>query len=406
MRACIDKSFLGTPKSLILNEDETFQWGEEKDCDVCVFCGQNPNSIPLEDLAKIINVSLDGLSIAGDAQSRAFSSLGVDLSSVPWFLAIGRDQFKSRISTISKLISSIIRDPDLSKYISIYTQGRKFLFSLSRPSIDPVMLNKISLERDLNLSVLASIKSLTPEEDGLAPRIVYDQSATATGRLTVKKGPSILTLPKEYRSVIRSSCGGKIFEVDFVSLEPRVALNIMGVNPPRDIYEDIRSRTQMSGLTRQIIKQAVISSLYGSSPALLAESLGGQWEALNLIKEVKKYFRVSDMTSRLRSEMSIHKNRLHNYYGRPLVHICSSDSDAKLISYYLQSTAVDVALLGFSSLYDKIKSLGVRPIYVIHDALLVDVPKEAETDFFRMCNAGIDLDIGHFELSCNKILGD
>ena len=159
----------------------------------------------------------------------------------------------------------------------------------------------------------------------------------------------------------------------------------------------------MTNASRSSIKQAVISSLYGSSSSSLSESLGGRLQALELIKEVKKYFQVPEMVSMIRSSMARSAGRLHNYYGRPLVHAKDSESDAKLISHYLQSTAVDVALLGFSDLCDRLKSHNSHPIYVIHDALLVDVPRSSETNFLEQCNLGIDLEVGHFELGVNKI---
>ena len=47
-----------------------------------------------------------------------------------------------------------------------------------------------------------------------------------------------------------------------------------------------------------------------------------------------------------------------------------------LINNFLQSTAVDIALLGFSHLTNKLSELGVKFLFVIHDALIIDVPPE------------------------------
>ena len=77
--------------------------------------------------------------------------------------------------------------------------------------------------------------------------------------------------------------------------------------------------------------------------------------------------------------------------------------ESLLISYYVQSSCVDTVLLGFSHLCDRIKSLGAQPIYVIHDALLIDVPNSSIDDFMEICAQGVDLEVGHFELGVNRI---
>lgn len=401
MRACIDKSSLGTPKSLVIDEDGSLEWSDNEGCDVCLFGSTRENCVPLEDLAKIRGISLEGLDIPDPAQSRAFSSLGVDLDSVPWFLAMGRDHFSQRVSRISSAVHNITSDQHINQYLHVYRQCRDFLSRLSRPHINIDALRQFASECESGLSVLKSIKSFTPGPDGLAPHVVYDQAGTATGRLTVKEGPSILTLPKSYRSVIRSPRGGTVWEVDYVSLEPRFVMHVMDREPPQDIYEDIRQSVFRGEIERSAVKTATISALYGSSADLVSELTGAGSSARSIIRRVKEYFRADELGDRLTVEAS--RGILHNYYGRPLPDMTRGVKAPKLVSYYVQSSCVDTALLGFSKLCEQMKSLDARPIYVIHDAVLIDVPPGAEKVFLDLCSLGIDLDVGHFELKAGKI---
>jgi len=348
-------------------------------------------------------MSEESLRVADRAHQRSFEVLGMPDIAPPWAMVLGRRKFAARVRKISKAAQEVIKDPEVVRYVSTYKEGNSVLRSLQRPRIDVERMRQHRAGSSGGLAQLSALASFSPDDEGLAPPIEYDRAETSTGRLKVSRGPAILTLQKECRDIIVSRAGGAICEVDFVSLEPRVALSVMGVEAPRDIYEGVRARLNMSGLTRDVVKQAVISALYGSSSAALAESLGGRSAAQGLIREVKSYFRVPELVAKLRSEMTRSGDRLHNYYGRPLPDAKESDPDTKLISHYLQSTAVDVALLGFKDLATRLNSHRVAPIYIIHDAILFDVPVDAEEKLQQECAAGVDLDIGHFELGVKRV---
>ena len=401
MRVRIDRHALGTPTSLVIDHEGGYEWSNDS-CDASL-CSQSHTLVPLEDLARMQGLPESNLQVSDSAHQRSFEVLGVSGLTVPWVMVMGRQKFTARIQGIVKATQEVIRDPEVVRYVSTYREGNSVLRSLQRPRIDLQRLRQHRTDDVGGLSQLSALTSFSPDDDGLAPAIVYDRASTATGRLKVARGPAILTLQKECRDIITSRVGGTICEIDFVSLEPRVALNVMGINASQDIYEGVRERLNMSGLTRQAVKQAVISALYGSSSAALAESLGGRREAQGLIREVKAYFHVAELVTRLRSEMARDGGRLHNYYGRPLNDIKENDPDSKIISYYLQSTAVDVALLGFKDLISRFHSSGIMPIYVIHDAILFDVPVGLEERLQRECVTGVDLEMGHFALGLKGI---
>lgn len=400
VRVCIDRAALGTPMSLIINDDGTFEWGDGSQCEVCLF-DRDKCAAPLEDIMRLAGAPAEVITVPSPAQAAAFTQLGLDPRTVPWFMAMSREQFSDRIRAISQLIQDVLCDTRLTEYVKTYGQCRKFLQGLSRPTIDASLLRQFAHETDSGLSVIKSIRSFTPDSEGLAPRITYNQIGTATGRLTVESGPSILTLPKQHKRMIRSACGGSVWEVDFVSLEPRFVLHVQGKTPPVDIYEDIRQRVFRGELERRVVKTATISALYGSSAELVSDLTGAGSTAKTIIRRVKEYFLSDELAARLSTETV--SGPLHNYYGRPLIEMVRGVKPVKLVSHYVQSSCVDTALLGFSALCDKLKSLNARPIYVIHDAVLIDVPSGAESEFLEVCNVGIDLDVGHFELGVNKI---
>lgn len=399
MRVCIDRSALGTPSSLVIGDDGTFEWTDSAQCDVCLFDRERCDA-PFEDVARLAGISLDRLSVSTPEQVRAFAALGIAAPSVPWFLALGREQFREQITKVSQTIQDVLRDHQLEQYVKTYGKCRKFLRGLSRPLIDLDILRRHVSECDSGLSVIKSIKSFTPETDGSAPQISYDQTRSSTGRLIVDRGPSILTLPKVCKDMIRSRTGG-IFEVDFVSLEPRFVLHVMGRPAPKDIYEDIRSTVFGGELTRKIVKTATISALYGSSSQLMADLTGAAHSARAVTRKVKEYFGADELGHRLATETL--SGSLHNYYGRPLIDMKKGEKEPMLISHYVQSSCVDTAILGFSSLCERIKSLGARPTYVIHDAVLIDVPTQSIDRFMEICAEGIDLEVGHFALGVNRI---
>ena len=401
MRVCIEKDVLGTRVPLVVGPDDMCEW-QDCQCDAYLY-SRTWRHVHVEHLAKMAGIPLDKLSLIDPAHIRAFESLGVNSGPVPWALVLGKDRFKKRIKEVVETIQCLMRDPQLDRYVETYRTTRGFLAGLERPKIDSRLLHEYKLSNESGASVLSTLTSFAPREDGLAPEIEYDQVATSTGRLTVSRGPQVLTLPKANRNIINSKTGGGIYELDFVSLEPRFALHMAGVSVARDVYEDVRARIGASDISRSDVKLAVISALYGSSSTSLAGTMGSVQRARKLISDVKEMFRVDALVSRLRDMMSRHAGVLHNHYGRPLLDVTADDKDSKLISHFIQSSSVDATLLGFSQFMQRVQHLGVKPIYVIHDALLLDVPHSSIEELQRESAAGVDTTVGHFELGLKKV---
>jgi hypothetical protein len=89
---------------------------------------------------------------------------------------------------------------------------------------------------------------------------------------------------------------------------------------------------------------------------------------------------------------------IYNHYGRP-IH-CPETPSYKLLNYYIQSTAVDVALLGFSNIVNRIYKASLQekivPIFILHDALFVDIHEDYYYLVDKLCKAG-SINIDKFE---------
>ena len=67
-----------------------------------------------------------------------------------------------------------------------------------------------------------------------------------------------------------------------------------------------------------------------------------------------------------------------NKHGRYLE--LDDPQDHLFVNTFAQSTGVDVALLGFKSVMDRLGIDGVRPLFVLHDALILDVRSDRLKD--------------------------
>ena len=394
----IHKSILGTTKSLVFNEDEFF-WSSTPSADYSL--GNTSEDVRVEDLAILLGKDLD-LTIGSEPQVRAFTKcLGLSKDEICWPMALSPENFRNRVQKINSNVSEIICDYEKTNYDKTYRVTRKFLRGLSRASIDSSKIRNYIEECVSGPSVISTLKSFLPTKgESLASPIEYTHVSTSTGRLVVKSGPSILTLPAANRDILKSSTGGKIFQVDFVSLEPRVVLYLMGSSAPDDIYSHIQTKLFHDHVDRKTVKLATLSALYGSSYKSLSKLTGSDQTSKNLIKRVREYFNLHQLEAVLTDIMQ-GQGQIMNHFGRPLR--IDDPRPNILVSHFVQSTAVDTALLGFNSLMKVLTPLKVKPIYVIHDAVVVDVPKDAIDKFNEMCDKGVDLELGHFKFDVTQL---
>ena len=395
----ISKNILGTSKSLSVSDNGTYSWVNKPTSSFGV--GDVNSDVPVEDVFKIMGKPREEFCIATEAQKKAFKALGVNDNDVCWSQALPPSIFHERVQSIADDVSDILSVYGRTGYDKTFKECRKFLRSLSRASVDNRKIENYIRKCKSGPSVVSSLKSFWGDQsEGKAQSVIYSQTGTSTGRLTVKKGPSILTLPAANRDIIVPSQKGVILQADFVSLEPRVMRYVTGQTAPLDIYEDIRQSLFHGQIDRKVVKLATLSALYGSSYKGIAKITGNAEASKNVIRRVRQYFNVDYLEKSLMN-LLVEEKMLSNYYGRPLK--INEIKGNILVSHFIQSTAVDTALLGFSKLMSKMTSPDVVPIYVIHDAVIFDVPSNEVQNFLNVCDKGIELPIGKFNFDVTKI---
>lgn len=250
----------------------------------------------------------------------------------------------------------------------------------------------------------AVISFMAPNSQFLRAAPQYIRTGTVTGRMTVLSGPPILTLKKDHRSILRSPDlhHSKFWSFDYTSLEPRVLLYLseyIKSNPsstpligslPRpslahleapDVYLKVLDDLGLTGkLPRPLAKNAILAVLYGQNEENTASQLKRHIsKPEDFVASLLDYFGIDLLRKSLaRDLLYSNRNAIKSFYGRPI--FCEDTRPSVLLNYYVQSTAVDVALHGFNKICKRLneKSLIsiVTPVFLIHDAMIVDMEND------------------------------
>ena len=207
---------------------------------------------------------------------------------------------------------------------------------------------------------------------------------------------------QKYRNIITSRYkGGKIIQVDFTSLEPRVARLATGLSVENDVYMQLSRELFGSSLTREEVKIAVLCALYGVSRRRLSSMLGDGFNANSIIKEIRGFFGIPELVKELKNQMLVN-HKITNHFGR-IIEPDKTESNI-LINHFVQSTSVDAAILGFHSLMSKLSDKEVVPLFIIHDALVLDVSPESLQGLYEVIKNGISVPtMGNFPVEMSTI---
>lgn len=280
-------------------------------------------------------------------------------------LLLPREELKIGLKNAESTLTEITKNSENAHYLQEWVKSFQFLQSMKRAKIDKDALEFLMQQRDAEDS--KTLKSFIPESDGYARKVTYNVADSVTGRIKVSSGPLVLTAHHDVRNCIRSTFeNGSVLSVDFRSVEPRIALLFVGKKPPEDVYSDLLE--EFPDIGRPAAKLATLVALYGGKVNRLAEVLGDLDRARKSVSFVKAHFRVDELERRL-SEQS-EKDVVRNVLGRPLRE--ATKNPRIRTNHFLQSSAAELAPLLFSELCQKFQA-GVRPLFVIHDALIVDV---------------------------------
>lgn len=349
------------------------------DCDFSekIFLSNDLNKDEILDFLKIVNSLTSPKSLLGEAYDNMQKSLCFQPDEM--FLSIPKTCLDVKLKHLTEDLQSTLNDLENKEYLVTYLTIKRFLSGLSRPLIDKQKLKTIisSEEHD---SVKALMLSLSPDSNGLAEKTGYSMTGSSTGRLIVNKGPNILTMKASARSSIKSRYkNGKILQVDISAAEPNIALNVCGKPIVKDIYAHISKEVLQSRVTRDNAKLIVLCALYGQSPKKLQKLLPDDINSRQVIQKCRDFFDAPYLERFL--ELSHRNNNLRNVVGRP---INLNQTDKRLlVSYYLQSSAAELAIVLFSDMCDTLKRSGqnLTPLYVIHDAIILDCDEILSSKF-------------------------
>lgn len=333
---------------------------------------------------------------------------------IPWDNVLTREQFSGAIKKQDESFKSIIDviGPDICYYDQIYSRTKTVFDYLVPAKINVVKYKLYSMEKEN----VASLIGWKPNQQGFVDVPEYTLCESVTGRMKIKSGPNILLIQKKLRDIITSRFGrdGSIWYLDYSSLEPRVALSVMrqsslnwlsstplpvvelNTDPlPIDIYTYALKKLRVSReVPREAIKQVVLSQLYGQAKSTTIETLEkyGVKRADEIVEMINEFFGIDHLRQViLQSFQETQGGFLRTYYRR---HLTPEESKPHaLLNYFIQSTAVDVALMGFEQILRRLKDIPdsnkiIAPIYLLHDALILDVHKSVEHLVPRLCNVG------------------
>lgn len=392
MKAYISKNLLGTEKSLLCErETGMFSWVDSPPNDAWVY-GNAPSILrSLNDICLMFNI--DPRDRPPEKYVNAYTECGLPAGlSIPWHYSLPKAVFQSYISNLLEDLWRALDELDDTTYVNNFLINRETLTSLDKSCIDVSRLHQIK-KSEVNPTLLSTISSFMPQDGTMLPPPVYQQGGT--GRTVVKRGPKILTLKKEHRKIFKSRYpGGRVIQLDYSSLEPRITAALSGKVFSGDIYNSIAQKTGLK-LDRVKLKIAVMGALYGISPIKMQLVVGREIDASVVLDKIRSFFNISSLSRELERQCG-ERMMIHNFFGRPL-YFSKSDPHI-LVSHYIQSTGVDIALSGFGKIIKKIREdqMKINPIYVIHDALLLDVSPDEVGNLKIVSKLGEN--INHFDV--------
>ena len=375
---------------VILDGGELFWSSEIPEYAWCAF--GNSQKPQISQVCKLFKIELG--SLLKPEQLKAFESLDADLDNIPFSLVQPPHEFKERLQKGLDKSLEALRVLSSSGYERTFYTEQEVLLRMTAAQYDySAAINYFKKnKKTTNKSVLKSFETL----NGFLDPAVYSNTSTSTGRMTIKSGPQILTAPKKMRNFIRpSSSKNLIAQADFVSLEPRVGRFLAGGNPDKDVYESIGKSVFDNKLNRDQVKKAFLPAIYGAGHRTLSSMLPDGIKAKDVIHSLREYLNFNEIVSSKREELR-KEGVMKNYFGRPV--IPSSDRDTVIYNNWLQSSAVSISLLGFKKLLDNFSFLS--PLFLIHDAIIFEFPKEKEKEVKDFLESGVDIEnIGNFPMS-------
>lgn len=401
MRVLFTSSSIGSSFDFIASTEENeirkILPENEEDTSDCLF-------VPSKEYFEITKLfGLEYRSFPPERFVKACNSIAYNSENLPWQFILPKEIYKTELKIYIQSVLNDLQGIDINYYTNSFKKQNIVLDNLERAAIDlqrfEAIMNSANDEGASNVKTI--LKSFGPDKlhNGIwfAALPEYERLGTVTGRLRINKGPNILLLKKEYRQVLKSRWGkdGNIFYLDFKSLEPRTLLSLKndGVNIPIDPYTYVAKKIGLDEQKdRNAVKTAIISMMYGAGDKELKKQIGSLVSYPDdFIASVKEQFGVESLREQLKEQYENNGSTfIKNLYDRPI--FGSGIAPYVLVNYFIQSTAVDIALFGFSKIVEKIiqakATKMICPIFILHDALILDVHKDAQVFLPKLAKLG------------------
>ncbi len=372
---CVDKGVIGTEKHFCF-DGNSYSWCDDQPDDCYIFrYQQNQN----DEWCLNTLFKLNGITINHSLPSEQILPWKVMLKNdfvyekIRWQYVLKPKEYKTFFVNLINDIKIQIDKSDDSYHQNYFLLQSQLFNEFEQVNVDVLKLDSYK-NNELNPSNKSVLESFRPIISSLAKKPIYNRFGSRTGRLTIESGPEILTLKRSYRDLMVSSYqGGKIFYADYSALEARTFLSIVEkIVLTKDVYTELSERFLKSKYDRNIVKQCVLAILFGSTNEAIQNVLKtNKQETDEFVNKLKEQFEYDSLRKRLYDEWNLGGKKIKNFYGR----VIDVPEESTLINSYIQSTGVDVALLGFLNIVKLIqkKQFKISPLFVLHDALILDV---------------------------------
>jgi len=382
MQVVISGNCLGTIQNLIHDGDK-FTWSNDIPDNSWLFGFENAK----RDIGLVATAAKYELStFENTPHKRSMDTIFGDKDvNIPWMHVMPRVMFNKQLLSLLDQLWCVINENHDQYYMNQFVSNRGLLMGLQEPHIDVPALKQVVRDSGLKRG---EVLKFMPASGNVSPKSSYSQIGSITGRLVIDSGPNILTLKRENRRILKSRFkGGKIVQIDISSLEPRIALSFAGKDSPDDIYEFVGNSVLEGTLTRAQVKIAVLSCMYGASAWSLSKQIPKEFNAKKILSDIKRYFKIKALQEKLSAESS-KLGYIKNLYGRK---IFSKESS---VNHFLQSSGVDVSFDIFLQIIKDLNkdNIDFVPIYVIHDALVIDVSKDGYDRVIEITNKSYKTD--------------
>ena len=386
MKLCILGTALGTSDNLVINDDY-FSWINYVPSDVVTLGSNKTSALSLDYVAKLFRKPIP--TFGNLPHAKFFKSIGMEPHDVHWQRALDTVTYKETINEMIGGSRGLMDEYEKSGYSETLTKRLEVLSSLEKAAVNERELAAM-INSETDTTQMSNLKTFMPHKGsgGFSNVPIYTGVGTSTGRMKIERGPQILTLRKSHRGLIKSSWeNGDVISIDYSSLEPRVALALSGHAPEGDVYEWIDKEVFGGSLGRTRAKILTLSLIYGMSLHSARNRYGdikqsdkNRLLSMFSVNETKKALEETD------------RDELRNYFGRPIF----PDKESKLFNSYIQSTAVDVAMIGFGKIISALRDVGgCRPLFLIHDEIICDVPSGVLSSAQEIFRGGIEINLGN-----------